>query len=78
MVLIRLFLILLVIYLVIRIFARFLLRSFVKNVNKNFENRQNEYRGKKEGDVTVNAKPKHNKKIDRDEGVYVDYEELDE
>jgi len=78
MALIRLILILLVIYLVIKIVARFLLRSFVKNVNRNFEDQQKKYRKEKEGDVTINAKPRGNKKIDKDEGVYVDYEELEE
>jgi len=47
-------------------------------VNRNFEDQQKKYRKEKEGDVTINAKPRGNKKIDKDEGVYVDYEELEE
>ncbi|MFC2096446.1 hypothetical protein ACFLQ3_01955 [Bacteroidota bacterium] len=47
-------------------------------MKKNFENKQNQYKDKKEGDVTINTKPDKNKKIDKDKGDYVDYEEVKE
>ena len=42
------------------------------------ENQKNQYKRKKEGDVTINTKPKTEKKIDKDEGDYVDFEEIKE
>ena len=45
-------------------------------MQQNFEQKQNQYNRKKEGDVTVNAKPQKSKKIDKDEGDYVDFEEI--
>ena len=72
----RFLLILFVIYFIVKIFTRFILQRFFKKVQTNFENQQNQYQKKKEGDVTVNTKPDKNKKIDKDEGDYVDYEEV--
>lgn len=73
---IRFLLILFVIYFIVKIFTRFVLGSYFKNMQRNFENQQNQYNKKKEGDVTINTKPKTNKKIDKDEGDYIDYEEI--
>ncbi|MCK5028727.1 MAG: DUF4834 family protein [Bacteroidales bacterium] len=78
MALVRFLLILFIIYFVIRIFTRYVFRSYVKNMQHNFENQQNKNNNKKEGDVTVNTKPKTGKKIDKDEGDYVDFEEIKE
>ena len=47
-------------------------------MQNNFESQQNEYNQKKEGDVTINTRPKSGKKIDKDEGDYVDFEEVEE
>lgn len=69
-------LVLFIIYFIVRIFTRYFLRRFARNMQQNFEGRGNSYNKKKEGDVTVNAKPKKGKKIDKDEGDYVDYEEV--
>lgn len=76
MALIKFVLILFVIFFLIRVFARYVLRSYVKNMQSNFNDRQNQQSQKKEGDVTINTKPQKEKKIDRDEGDYVDYEEI--
>lgn len=76
MVLVRFLLILFVIYFIIRLFTRFVLGSYIKNMQRNFENQQYNNNKKKEGDVTINTKPKSDKKIDKDEGDYIDYEEI--
>ncbi len=47
-------------------------------MQRNFEDQQNQYNNKKEGDVTINTKSGKGKKIDKDEGDYVDYEEIKE
>lgn len=58
--------------------TRYVLRSYLKNVQKNYEERQNQYNQRPEGDVTVNTKAKPKKKIHQDEGDYVDFEEVKE
>ena len=78
MALVRFLLVLLVIYFVVKMFTRYVLRSFFKNMKQNFENQQNPSDSKKEGDVTINAKPNKGKKIDSTDGDYVDYEEIKE
>ena len=75
MALIRFLLILFVIYFVIRIFSRFVLNRYVKNMRNQYKNQQNQYNNK-EGDVTINTNSQQEKKIDKDEGDYVDYEEI--
>ncbi len=74
----RFLLILFIIFFIVRIFTRYVFRSYVKNMKRNFENQQNKNNNKKEGDVTINTKPKTGKKIDKDEGDYVDFEEIKE
>ena len=73
----RFLLILFIIFFVIRIFTRYVFRSYAKNMQQNFENQKNKNNHRKEGDVTINTKPNAGKKIDKDEGDYVDFEELD-
>jgi len=74
----RFLLIIFVVFFIIRLFTRYVLRSYVKNMQQNFNNQQNQNNNKKEGDVTINTKPKAGKKIDKDEGDYVDFEEIKE
>ena len=76
MALIRFLLILFIIYFVIRIFSRYVLPTYVKNMRNQYENQQNKYSRNNEGDVTINTKPTKEKKISKDEGDYVDYEEI--
>ena len=78
MVLVRFALILFLIFFIIRIFSRYVLRSYLKNVQRNFENQQNQHSNKKEGDMTVNTNPKKDKKFDNNDGDYIDYEEIKE
>ena len=78
MALVRFLLIILIIYFVIRIFTRYIFRSWLKNVQSNFENQKPQDSQKKEGDVTINTKPDKSKKIDKDDGDYVDFEEINE
>lgn len=77
MALVRFLFILFVIYLIIRVFTRFLFRSYAKKMRNNFENQQQNYNQKKEGDVTIKTKHQDRKKIDKDEGDYVNFEEVD-
>ncbi len=75
--LVKFLLILFLIYFIVRIFTRYIFRSYFKKMQGNFEDQQNQY-NKKEGDVTINTKSGKCKKIDKDEGDYVDYEEINE
>ena len=50
----------------------------MRNMHNNFENQANQYNDKKEGDVTINSNPNKDKKINKDEGDYVDFEEIKE
>jgi len=72
----RFLLILLIIYFIVKFFTRFILQRFFKKMQTNFESQQNQYQKKEEGDVTIKTKSDKNKKIDKDEGDYVDYEEV--
>ena len=75
--LVRFILILFIIFFLIRVITRYVLRSYFKNMQNNFENQQNQQTKKKEGDVTINTKPRKDKKFTNSEGDYVDYEEID-
>lgn len=76
--LVKFLLILFLIYFIVRIFTRYIFQSYFKKMQGNFENQQNQHNNKKEGDVTINTKSGKGKKIDKDEGDYVDYEEIKE
>jgi len=78
MALVRFALILLIIFFIIRIFTRYILQSYFKNMQKNFEDQQRQYQQKKDGDITVENRPDSNKKFDKNEGDYIDYEEIKE
>ncbi len=70
MTLIRLLLIFALIYLLIRLIGRAIFPSFSGNSRRRTEE------GEKEGDITIQNKKNSGKKISKDEGDYVDYEEL--
>lgn len=78
MALVRFLLILFIIYFIIKIFTRYILGSFFKKMQGNFENQQNNRNNRKEGDVIIKTQPKGGKKIDKEEGDYIDYEEIKE
>lgn len=45
-------------------------------MQQNFEERQNRYDQRKEGDVTIKTNSSNNKKFKKEEGDYVDFEEI--
>lgn len=56
--------------------VRLLLRFYLKRMEKRF-NQHNHYQNTRpEGDVSFTRSPKAEKKVDKDVGDYVDYEEL--
>ena len=71
-------LIVFLVFFILKFIAQYFLRSFLKNMQKNSRDQQTQYNQKKEGDVTINTKAKTGKKIDKDEGDYIDYEEIKE
>lgn len=75
MALARFILILLIIFFIIRLITRFVLKKYIKNMQKRYEDHQN---NKDEGDVTIKSSSGSDKKIDNDVGDYVDYEEVDD
>jgi len=72
----------LAIFLLIYLGMRFIGRLIFPPDNhryKHFERNDDERRSKKEGEVTIDDQRSANsKKIKRDEGEYIDYEEVDE
>jgi hypothetical protein len=82
---VRFLLIAFLIYLVAVLFLRyvfpFILRLFVRrmsdNVRKQYEKEQQKTE-KKKGDITIDYTPKSKKKIDKDTGDYVPFEEIDD
>lgn len=78
MALARFILIFLIIFYLIRIITRFILKKYVNNMQNRYKNPYHYSQQKKEGDVTIKSSTKQNKKINHDEGDYVDYEEVDD
>ena len=82
---IRVLLIILLVYfglkLMIRWFGPILLRYILRKVGKKFEQKFSQFdqsRTKsKEGDVSIDKKPKNTRKSKKDVGEYIDYEEID-
>ncbi len=82
----RVVLIVLLVYfgikLLFRWFGPILLRWVLKKIGKKFEQRFSQYdpsRAQKrtEGEVSIDKKPKTNRKSKNDVGEYIDYEEID-
>ena len=83
---IRVVLIILLIYfglkLIIRWFGPLLLKYILRKVGKKFEQSFNPHapsgrKKQKEGEVTIEKKPKNKRKSNNDVGEYIDYEEID-
>lgn len=82
---IRVVLIVLLIYfglkLIIRWFGPLLLKYILRRVGKKFEQKFGGFdpasERKKEGDVSIDKKPKKNRQSKKDVGEYIDYEEID-
>lgn len=81
----RVILIVLLIYfglkLIFRWFGPMILKWMLKRVGKkfgqNFSNFDPNFQKEKEGEVTIDRKPKNQRKSNNDVGEYVDYEEID-
>jgi preprotein translocase subunit SecG len=68
----RVILIFFVIYLVVRLF-----QSYSRSNSTNQSRNNNPYTGKKEGEISVeNFNSQKNKKVSKNDGEYVNYEEL--
>lgn len=79
--LIKIFLFFVVLVFVGGLVGRYLLKRFFKNMRQNMHGEfGDQERKKKEGKVTIeyDKREKRNKKFNRDQGDYVDYEEVDE
>jgi uncharacterized protein YpmS len=76
MFLLRIILFFIIISIILRIFGRILL-LFIRT-RKSFNiNENQEYRGRKEGEVSVQSNNLNKKIINKDLGEYVNYEEID-
>ncbi len=79
----RTLIIIAVIYYAIRLFTRYVLPLFLENKIKEMkqkmeeQQRQQQRSAKRDGDVTIEYNQKDNSVRNRDEGEYVDFEEVD-
>ena len=85
--LIRFAIIFFLVYFLISLFSRyvlpFVLRFFFRRmsdrVRRDYENKMREKNNReREGEVTIRYRPGENKIITKDDGEYIDYEELDD
>jgi len=68
----------LIVFFVVYYLIRFV--SFLFNSSRSYNSSANESRkrsSKKEGEVTINYVPDSDKKVNKDSGDYVDYEEVE-
>lgn len=74
----RTVLILLAIYYTYKFLTRYvfplMLKNYINKVNNN-QKSKNEFQ-RDEGDITIRYRKKQDKKVDKDKGEYVDYEEI--
>jgi hypothetical protein len=59
--------------------SRYLIGRYFRNIRDNIHNQYNEKQKErqKDGDVTINSKKRNKKHFDKDDGEYVDYEEVE-
>ena len=75
----RALLVILIIFLLLRLLGRLLFRWGVSRRAGMGDYRSGNTSGSREGDVTIKYKPEKNGKIiDKDDGEYIKYEEIDE
>jgi hypothetical protein len=73
---------LLVLYFAWKVFKRVFLPLFVKEMINRIQNhveqqvRRKEGPIREDGDVTIESEPKKKKKVSREDGEYIDYEEI--
>ncbi len=60
------------------IIGRFLLRRYVKKFQKHFEQQQSNFQNqhKQEGEITIQKNVNNEKIINKSDGDYIDYEEI--
>jgi hypothetical protein len=72
-----------IVYFVIRLFTRYVLPLILENKIKDMQQKMHEQQkqqkrtGKQEGEVTIEYDPKRNNIRNRDDGEYVDFEEVE-
>lgn len=72
----RTLLVIIVIYYLIRFITKYVIPLFISRPDHS-NNFRNQKQSRKEGDVTIEGDKPGNGKISKDEGEYVDYEEID-
>jgi len=74
----RTLLVLLIVYYIFKIMGKLFFASVVNHAKSNIRQNQQQANRKKEGDVTIiNNNKTSSSKYDRNEGEYVDFEEVD-
>lgn len=71
----RIILIFLLIYYGVK-FVTWLFQMSGGNKNSKFQGSRKKERLRKEGEVTIDFAPRKNKKVDKENGEYIDYEEV--
>jgi hypothetical protein len=71
----RIILIFLLIYYGVK-FVTWLFQMPRRNKNSKFQGTRQKDRFRKEGEVNIDFAPKKNKKVDKENGEYIDYEEV--
>lgn len=72
-----------IIYFAIRIFSRYILPLLIDKGVKNMQQKmyeqqkQNQRPNRREGEVTIEKNTKEDKRYNKDEGEYIDFEEVD-
>ncbi|HKJ44151.1 MAG TPA: hypothetical protein VKA27_18785 [Sunxiuqinia sp.] len=68
--------VIIIIYYAIKLIAKYVLPLFINQPHQH-KNFQNDRQGRQEGEVTIEGERPNGGKISRDEGEYVDFEEVD-
>jgi len=63
---------------ILQIVTRFIFRRYIKKIQKQFDQQQEFYKhqNSKEGDVIIEKTEQSTKKVSKNDGEYVDYEEI--
>ena len=75
--LLRTILIIVVVYYLFKIVGKIAFASVINQAQKNIRQNQPQTNRKKEGEVTIITQDKNSSKFDRNDGEYVDFEEID-
>jgi len=75
----KFFAILFLIFILLGVLIRFLFAYLLRRLGRRFEQQQKGYgKPKSEGEITVEGQADNSKKVSKDLGEYVDYEEVDQ